>query len=144
MTETRRPENSQQPEPLRAPGPSLEPGHGLHWSVAKLAWPKLDLAGQRVVLLDAVENLARRYGSDVTVMFDGADIVGANADQRRVIRVVYSPEGVIADDVIRDEVRRLPASRPVVVVTNDQEIVRDVRAMGANTMSSDQLLALIR
>ena len=31
-----------------------------------------------------------------------------------------------------------------VVVTNDQEIVRDVKAMGANTMSSDQLLALMR
>ncbi len=114
------------------------------YNVAKLAWPKLDLAGQRVVLLDAVENLARRYGSDVTVVFDGADIVGANTDQRRIIRVVYSPEGVIADDVIRDEVRRLPVTRPVVVVTNDQEIVRDVRGMGANTMSSQQLLALIR
>ena len=114
------------------------------YNVAKLAWPKLDLAGQRIVLLDAVENLARRYGSDVTVMFDGADVVGANADQRRVIRVVYSPADITADDVIRDEVRRLPATRPVVVVTNDQEIVRDVRAMGANTMSSDQLLALIR
>jgi predicted RNA-binding protein with PIN domain len=46
--------------------------------------------------------------------------------------------------VIRDEVRRLPATRQVVVVTNDQQIVRDVRAMGANTISSDQLLALIR
>jgi predicted RNA-binding protein with PIN domain len=51
---------------------------------------------------------------------------------------------VIADDVIRDEVRRLPAARPVVVVTNDQAIVRDVRALGANTMSSDQLLSLMR
>jgi predicted RNA-binding protein with PIN domain len=41
-------------------------------------------------------------------------------------------------------VRRLPATRQVVVVTNDQQIVRDVRAMGANTVSSDQLLALMR
>ena len=114
------------------------------YNVAKLAWPKLDLEGQRVVLLDAVENLARRYGSDMTVVFDGADVVGANTDQRRVIRVVYSPDDVIADDVIRDEVRRLPSTRQVVVVTNDREIVVDVRAMGANTMSSDQLLALLR
>ena len=51
---------------------------------------------------------------------------------------------VFADDVIRDEVRRLPATRQVVVVTNDQQIVRDVRAMGANTVTSDQLLALMR
>jgi predicted RNA-binding protein with PIN domain len=114
------------------------------YNVAKLAWPGLDLAGQRVVLLDALENLARRYGSDVTVVFDGADVVGATADRRRVVRVMYSPDDVIADDVIRDEVRRLPFTRPVVVVTNDQQVVRDVRAMGANTMASEQLLALIR
>jgi predicted RNA-binding protein with PIN domain len=114
------------------------------YNVAKLAWPNLDLEGQRVVLLDAIENLTRRFGSDITVIFDGADIVGAAADGRRIVRVVYSPAGVIADDVIRDEVGRLPATRAVVVVTNDREIVRDVRAMGANTMTSDQLVAMIR
>jgi predicted RNA-binding protein with PIN domain/cell division protein FtsB len=114
------------------------------YNVAKLAWPDLDLAGQRVVLLDAVENLVKRFGSDVTVVFDGADVTGATADGRRVVRVVYSPEGVIADDVIRDEVRRLPVSRQVVVVTNDREIVHDVRALGANTMSSGQFLSLMR
>jgi hypothetical protein len=30
----------------------------------------------------------------------------------------------------------------VVVVTNDNEILRDVRALGANTMSSEQLIDL--
>ncbi len=114
------------------------------YNVAKLAWPGLDLAGQRVVLLDAIENLIRRFGSDITVVFDGADVIGAAADGRRIVRVVFSPAGVIADDVIRDEVRRLPATRAVVVVTNDQEIVRDVRSLGANTMKSDQLIALMR
>jgi len=114
------------------------------YNVAKLAWPALDCAGQRIVLLDAIENLARRFGSDITVVFDGVDVVGAATDRRRIVRVVFSPDDVIADDVIRDEVRRLPATRPVVVVTNDQQIVRDVRAIGANTITSDQLLALIR
>ena len=114
------------------------------YNVAKLAWPNLDLAGQRVVLLDAMENLGRRFGSDITVVFDGSDVIGASAEGRRIVRVVFSPAGVIADDVIRDEVGRLPPTRSVVVVTNDQEIVRDVRALGANTMTSDQLIAMIR
>ncbi len=114
------------------------------YNVSKSAWPTLDLASQRVVLLDASENLAKRYGSDITVVFDGAGVVGAAGDRRRVVRVVFSPDDVIADDVIRDEVRRLPATRPVVVVTSDQQIVRDVRAMGANTVASDQLMALVR
>lgn len=114
------------------------------YNVTKLAWPDLDLAAQRVVLLDASENLARRFGSDITVVFDGADVTGATADRRRIVRVVFSPAGVIADDVIRDEVRRLPPRRSIVVVTNDRAIVRDVRALGANTMSSDQLVTLMR
>lgn len=112
------------------------------YNVAKRAWPDLDLEGQRVVLLDALENVARRFGGDITVVFDGADVVGATADRRRIVRVMFSQADAIADDVIRDEVRRLPATRPVVVVTGDQEIVRDVRAMGANTISSDQLIEL--
>lgn len=114
------------------------------YNVAKLAWPDLDLEGQRIVLLDAIENLARRHGSDITVVFDGGDVVGASTDRRRIARVVFSPDDVIADDVIRDEVRRLPATRPVVVVTNDQQIVRDVRALGANTLNSEQLISLMR
>lgn len=114
------------------------------YNVAKLGWPDLDLGDQRTVLLDEVENLAKRFGSDVTVVFDGADVTGAAAEGRRTVRVVYSAAGTIADDVIRDEVERLPATRPVVVVTTDQAVVRDVRARGANTMSSRQLLALMR
>jgi predicted RNA-binding protein with PIN domain len=77
------------------------------------------------------------------VVFDGASVVGAHASRRRLLRVVYSPEGVIADDVIRDEVRRLPASRAVVVVTNDAEIVGDVKALGANIVPSNALIAVL-
>lgn len=112
------------------------------YNVSKLAWPTLELKVQREILLDEVENLARRFRCDLTVIFDGAAITGATADRRRVIRVVYSPPDVIADDVIRDEVERLPITRPVVVVTNDQEIIRDVKAKGANTLASEQLVAL--
>ena len=112
------------------------------YNVAKLGWPSLPLERQRAVLLDAVENLARRHGTDLTVVFDGASVPGAHADRRRMVRVVYSPEGVTADDVIRDEVDRLPADRGVVVVTNDAEIVRDVRAAGANVLPSNALIAV--
>jgi len=112
------------------------------YNVAKLGWPSLALDQQRRVLLDAVENLARRHGTDLTVVFDGASVPGAHADRRRMVRVVYSPEGVTADDVIRDEVDRLPADRGVVVVTNDAEIVRDVRAAGTNVLPSNALIAV--
>ena len=113
------------------------------YNVAKLAWPSRTLEAQRTQLLDALENLARRFGSDLTVVFDGASVVGAHTSRRRLVRVVWSSEGVIADDVIRDEVRRLPSARAVVVVTNDAEIVTDVKALGANVVPSNALLAVL-
>lgn len=113
------------------------------YNVAKLGWPNRTLEAQRTQLLDGLENLARRFGSDLTVVFDGASVVGAHTTRRRLVRVVWSPEGVIADDVIRDEVRRLPTGRGVVVVTDDAEIVTDVRALGANVVPSNALLAVL-
>ena len=111
------------------------------YNVAKLAWPTFELSDQRQMCIDLLEDVARRYGTEIHVVFDGADVVGASS-VRRLIRVQFSPAGVIADDVIRAEVQALPASTPVVVVTNDQAIVADVRADGANVVASDMLLAI--
>lgn len=106
------------------------------YNVAKLTWPDLSLAEQRDRMLDAVDTVARRYGSEIAVIFDGADVIGAHAAQRRLARVRYSPSGITADDIIRAEVASLDASRPVVVVTNDAAIRRDVAAAGANLIAS--------
>ena len=94
-------------------------------------------------LIDRTENLARRHGADITVVFDGASVVGAHAPRRRHVRVVFSPEGVTADDVIRAEVAHLPDETPVVVVTNDREIVDDVKALGANVIPSNAFIAVL-
>ncbi|MCU1367688.1 MAG: hypothetical protein JWN39_3327, partial [Ilumatobacteraceae bacterium] len=111
------------------------------YNVAKLAWPNLELIDQRERCIDLLEDVARRNGTEIRVVFDGADVVGASAG-RRLIRVQFSPAGVSADDVIRAEVRVLPPTTPVVVATNDQAIVTDVRAEGANVIASDMLLAV--
>jgi predicted RNA-binding protein with PIN domain len=110
------------------------------YNVAKLAWPKLELVKQRECCIELLEDLGRRFGTDIRVIFDGADVIGASAG-RRLIRVQYSPAGVIADDVIRAEVAALPAKTHIVVVTNDQAIASDVRACGVNVLASDTLLA---
>jgi YacP-like NYN domain len=124
---------------LRAPG-ALVLVDG--YNVAKLAWPSDDLERQRAHCLDLADDIARRYGTDITVVFDGAEVIGAHATGRRMARVVYSKPGVSADDVIRAEVRAAPVERPVVVATNDQAIRRDVAAAGANWITSDALLAV--
>ena len=114
------------------------------YNVAKLGWPALDLAHQRHECIAAAERIARRWGTDVTVVFDGADVVGASTAARRLVRVVFSPAGVLADDVLRAEVEHTVHTTPVLVVTNDQEVLADVRACGANTISSERFLAIAR
>ena len=106
------------------------------YNVTKGRWPQASLVEQRERLVTATETLASRFGTDFIIIFDGADIAGAHRENRSIIRVMYSPSGVTADDVIREEVRRIPTQRPVVVVTDDQEIQRDVRHAGANIVSS--------
>ncbi|MGA9275573.1 NYN domain-containing protein [Ilumatobacter sp.] len=111
------------------------------YNVAKLAWPDRSLEQQRDALIARCENLARRHAATVVVVFDGDSVPGAHAPRRKMIRVVYSPAGTTADDVIRSEVGHLPDESPVIVVTNDREIVRDVKSAGANVVASNAFIA---
>lgn len=122
---------------LRSPGLELVVDG---YNVAKRAWPALDLADQREYCIDAVEDIVRRYGTRAIVVFDGSDVAVA-VSARRLARVQFSPPDVIADDVIRDVVAGLPNEQAVAVATNDREVVASVRAMGANTIASETLLA---
>jgi hypothetical protein len=112
------------------------------YNVAMLGWPDRGLEHQRTALIDRIENVARRHGAEITIVFDGTSVVGAHAPGRRHVRVVFSPEGVTADDMIRAEVARLPDDAPVIIVTNDREIVDDVKAVGANVIPSNAFIAV--
>lgn len=114
------------------------------YNVAKLGWKLLSLERQRTACIEAAENIARRWGTTLHVVFDGSAVVGAASSKRRLIRVSYSPAGVTADDVLRAEVAAIDIARPVVVVTNDRAVVADVRAAGCNVVTSDTFLALAR
>jgi hypothetical protein len=114
------------------------------YNVAKLGWPDLTLEQQRDRCVGVCETIARRWGTELHVVFDGADVVGAHTARRRVVRVSYSPHGVLADDVLRAQVAALDPSRAVVVVTNDQAVQVDVKSAGANVVTSDAFLAVSR
>jgi predicted RNA-binding protein with PIN domain len=114
------------------------------YNVAKLGWPHAALVDQRERLLDVLDDLTCRYGTTVEVVFDGADVGPVRPGRRRRVGVRFSPPTVSADDVIRDLVAGFPPTEPVVVVTNDRAVAHDVRAAGANVVSSDGLLAVAR
>ena len=113
------------------------------YNVAKLGWPGLALEAQRDRCIAAAEDVVTRFGGvDVRIVFDGADVPGVPAGLRRLVPVRFSPEGVTADAVLCSEVARLPATTPVVVVTDDREVLDDVRGRGANGLPSATWLDL--
>jgi predicted RNA-binding protein with PIN domain len=114
------------------------------YNVAKLGWPHAALVDQRERLLDVLDDLTCRYGTTVEVVFDGADVGPVRPGRRRRVAVRFSPPTVSADDVIRELVAGFPPTDPIVVVTNDRAVAHDVRAAGANVVSSDGLLAVAR
>jgi predicted RNA-binding protein with PIN domain/phage shock protein A len=114
------------------------------YNVTKNAWAGSSLEIQRDRLLGALAPLAARTQAEVTVVFDAADKVERPLVKRpRGVRVLYSPYGVIADDVIRQLVDAEPVGRPVVVVTSDQAVAHDVRRGGARVVASVVLSRLL-
>ena len=124
---------------LRVPGASvLVDGY----NVSKLRWPELELGRQRSALVGLLEALAARWGTSITVVFDGDDSSKSAGKLGRLVRVLFSPTGISADDVIRAEISHAPTHVQFVIVTNDRAILRDARRAGANVLPSSILIDL--
>ena len=110
------------------------------YNVTKTAWGDLTLLAQRDRLAGALAPLAARTRAEITVVFDGAGVVGVPTPSVRGVRVMFSEAGVIADDVLRRLVAAEPQGRPLVVVTSDRAIVESVRRHGAHPVASSVLI----
>jgi predicted RNA-binding protein with PIN domain len=114
------------------------------YNLTKTAWPTAPLETQRNRLVTALAPLVARTRAETTVVFDAAD-----TDHRplvhapRGVKVLFSPRGVIADDVIRDLVAAEPEGRVVVVVTDDRAVAEDVARAGARVMSPTALVEVL-
>jgi predicted RNA-binding protein with PIN domain len=114
------------------------------YNVSKNAWSSSSLEAQRIRLLNGLAPVVARTGAETTVVFDAASSSSRPVvSSPRGVKVRFSPEGVIADDVIRDLVAAEPEGRVVVVVSSDQEVARDVVRAGARSVSADALVALL-
>jgi hypothetical protein len=110
------------------------------YNVTKATWPTQSLEAQRARLLALLSSLVARTKAEATVVFDAAaseshPVVASP----RGVKVLFSPVGVIADDVIRELVAAEPAGRVVVVVTEDRELADDVRRAGARVVAPGAL-----
>ena len=116
------------------------------YNVSKTGFGDQTLAVQRDRVIRVTTGIGARTGADSTVVFDGATVAVPPAVPRspgRRTRVLFSPAGVIADDVIVDLVAAEPSGRVVVVVTSDRDVVRRVRRHGAKTADAAVFLGLV-
>ncbi|MEO6885783.1 MAG: NYN domain-containing protein [Jatrophihabitantaceae bacterium] len=116
------------------------------YNVTKTGYGELPLIDQRTRLISSMAALASRVAVEITIAFDGAFGAAGPAAQPPVprgVRVLFSAADEIADDLIRRLVSAEAHGRTIVVVTTDQQIVTDVRRMGAWTAPSSVLLARI-
>jgi predicted RNA-binding protein with PIN domain len=106
-------------------------------------FPDRGLEDQRTLLLDLCRRLARRFGAEVTVVFDGGT-VGPIPTRLPLgpVEVVFTDAGRTADDEIVARTNAAPPERPVVVVTSDNELRTRVTALGATITRSPALLGL--
>jgi predicted RNA-binding protein with PIN domain len=114
------------------------------YNVSKTAWPELPLERQRERLLTGAASLLARTGAEVTVVFDAAGTRNRPVvPPPRGVRVLFSPFGVIADDVIRDLVAVEPPGRAVVVASSDQAVCRDVLTAGFRVVGAAALVQVL-
>jgi predicted RNA-binding protein with PIN domain len=106
-------------------------------------FPERGLEDQRTLLVDLCRRLARRFGAEVTVVFDGGT-VGPLPTRLPLgpVEVVFTDPGRSADDEIVVRTNAAPPERPVVVVTSDNELRDRVAALGATVTRSPALLGL--
>jgi predicted RNA-binding protein with PIN domain len=110
------------------------------YNVAKLAFPGISLAEQRDRLLDVVDSVHARFGTDIIVMFDGAD-VGPVRAARRSVSVQFSPAGLLADDLMVLWLTAAPLEQAVTVVTTDGAVRDACEKLGAHLVHSATFLA---
>lgn len=111
------------------------------YNVTKTGYGGLPLEDQRARLVSALGAVAARTQAEITCVFDGAALAAPVVlAAPRGVRVLFSPPGESADELIRRLVRLEPPGRPVVVVSSDREVADGVRGSGARPVPAATLL----
>lgn len=142
------------PRPLRLP-PTLDPltTRGARWlldradevlldgyNITLTQRPGEELEAQRRWLVDRVRALAVRGACRPTIVFDG-DRPHGTLTRTAGVDVRFSGSAVTADDEIVFAVAA--TSRPVIVVTDDRELIERVHAEGGNVLAPVAFLAAL-
>ena len=115
------------------------------YNVSRTHRADLDLEGQRRWLVNLAAGAAATRRIEPRLVFDGHATNGPGSQRRdRGVVVVFTPEGVTADDDLVFEVEALDPARPVVVVTDDRELRDRLAGYGVDLVSTAGFLGAVR
>ncbi|WP_163506772.1 NYN domain-containing protein [Fodinicola acaciae] len=110
------------------------------YNVTKTGFAQLSLERQRGRLIASMGTLAAQTGAETTIVFDGNGVAAPTGPLPRRVRVLFSPAGVTADEVIRRLARAEPPGRPVIAASSDREVADGVRQAGGYAVSAALLI----
>jgi predicted RNA-binding protein with PIN domain len=121
--------------------PYLIDGHNL---IPKLGL-RLDSVDDEMELIAILQEYCRVERRQVEVFFDGAPAAQAGTRKLGAVTAHFVRLGTIADDAIRNRLKRLGRSaRNWTVVTSDRQVQVEARAAGAEVVSSDAFAAMLK
>lgn len=95
----------------------------------------LERARERLISMCTAWKAANRPGAEMVIVFDGSSAVGGDrAQSGRGVRVVYTATGEDADERIMAIVRDLEGRSDCTVVSDDNYVSTNCRALGASMM----------
>ena len=110
-------------------------------------WSEMPVQQQRERFLQKLEELGARYsGAEFVVVFDGTktDYDYIPTTPRSLgVSAQFSLPGVTADDHIIDMCAKYPLSRPLAVVSEDNDVRERARSCGANLVHPRKLLGIM-
>jgi predicted RNA-binding protein with PIN domain len=96
-------------------------------------------------LVSILKEFSRLGRHQVEVYFDGAPAPHAGTRKLGTVIAHFVPLGKIADNAIRDHVRRMGRSaKTLTVVSSDRQVQAEARAAQAEVISSDAFVGLLK
>ena len=105
---------------------------------------KDDLEAARTRLLDALADFSARWDERVTAVFDGVDLPYPDRGSHRGVAVRFSRTPQDADRLIAACLEKSHHRRDTTVVSSDNAVRNEARAVGAKVLSSQEFAEVLR
>jgi predicted RNA-binding protein with PIN domain len=113
-------------------------GYNLLYSTDIVSDIHADLESKRNELLRKLQNFAIKKQSKILVVFDAKENIYGGKMPLTYVKVIFSPPGKLADDIICAKIRKSKNPKNLIVVSSDNQIRRTARAHSATSVTSQE------